>query len=179
MSRGIVSHRTRLAASRRRRRSFASRRNTTSGMDILLIDDEAGLRRTLRLTLESMSHRVLEAASGTQARELLNRHRFDIIFLDVRLGREAGLDLLPLLLQQPGPPDVIVVTAYASIDSAVEAMRRGAFDYLPKPFTPDQLRVVLDRSALVRGLRHRVADLEGQVRDAVPEGDLDSTEAAM
>src|SRR5262249_51792036 len=138
-------------------------------MDILLIDDESGLRRTMRLTLENMGHRVAEAASGAQTRDLLREHRFDVAFLDVRLGRETGLDLLPVLLQSPDPPDVVVVTAYASIDSAVEAMRRGAFDYLPKPFTPDQLRVVLDRSALVRGLRNKVADLEGQVRDAVPE----------
>jgi NtrC-family two-component system response regulator AlgB len=148
-------------------------------MDILLIDDESGLRRTLKLTLESMAHRVWEAATGSQARDLLNRHRFDAAFLDVRLGRETGLDLLPLLLHRPSPPDVIVVTAYASIDSAVEAMRRGAFDYLPKPFTPDQLRVVLERSALVRGLRNKVADLEGQVRDAVPENDLETIEPAM
>lgn len=148
-------------------------------MDILLIDDESGLRRTMRLTLESMGHRVAEAASAAQARDLLGRQRFDVAFLDVRLGRETGLDLLPRLLQQPNPPDVVVVTAYASIDSAVEAMRRGAFDYLPKPFTPDQLRVVLDRSALVRGLRTKVADLEDRVRDAVPEFDLDTTDAPM
>ena len=147
-------------------------------MDILLIDDESGLRRTMRLTLESMGHRVSDAASGAQTRDLLHQHRFDIAFLDVRLGRETGLDLLPLLLRQASPPDVVVVTAYASIDSAVEAMRGGAFDYLPKPFTPDQLRVVLDRSALVRGLRNKVADLEGQVRDAVPKSDLDSTDPA-
>jgi NtrC-family two-component system response regulator AlgB len=146
-------------------------------MDILLIDDESGLRRTMRLALESMGHRVTEAASGAQTRDLLHQNRFDVAFLDVRLGRETGLDLLPLLIQQPSPPDVVVVTAYASIDSAVEAMRRGAFDYLPKPFTPDQLRVVLDRSALVRGLRTKVANLEGQVRDAVPEFDLDTTDA--
>src|SRR5258708_39046422 len=122
-------------------------------MDILLIDDESGLRRTMRLTLESMGHRISEAACGAQTRDLLNHQRFDVAFLDVRLGRETGLDLLPLLTQQPSPPDVVGVTAYASIDTAGEAMRRGAFDYLPKPVTPDQLRVGLDPSALVRGLR--------------------------
>src|SRR5262245_13365240 len=124
-------------------------------MDILLIDDEAPLRKTLRLALESMNHRIAEASSGVQARDLCARQKFDVVFLDVRLAREAGLDLLPMLLQQEQSPDVVVMTAYASVDSAVEAMRRGAFDYLPKPFTPDQLRVVLDRSALVRGLRSK------------------------
>ena len=66
-----------------------------------------------------------------------------------------------------------MITAHASIDTAVEAMRRGAFDYLPKPFTPAQVRAVLERVARVRGLRDRVADLEDQVRREVPEVDLE------
>jgi len=66
----------------------------------------------------------------------------------------------------------VVVTAYATIESAVEAMRRGAFDYLPKPFTPDQLRVVLDRIAKMRKLQFQVDELEEQVRSVVPEIDL-------
>src|SRR5262249_35032263 len=90
-----------------------------------------------------------------------------------------GLNVLPQILQRPDAPDVVVMTAYASIDTAVEAMRRGAFDYLPKPFTPNQLRVVLDRSALVRGLRTQVANLEGQIRDAASEGELTTDEPAM
>src|SRR5262249_160165 len=66
-----------------------------------------------------------------------------------------------------------------SIDSAVEAMRRGAFDYLPKPFTPGQLRVVLDRLAQMRRLRSRVAELEERVRATAPEVDLHTEEPAM
>ena len=66
----------------------------------------------------------------------------------------------------------MVITAHASIDSALDALRRGAFDYLPKPFTPGQVRAVLDRVASVRGLRDRVADLEERVRLEVPEADL-------
>jgi two-component system, NtrC family, response regulator AlgB len=148
-------------------------------MNLLLIDDETGLRRTLRLTLESMGHTIAEAGSGARARELVAGERFDLAFLDLRLGRENGLDVLPAVLQAAPQTAVVVVTAYASIDTAVEAMRRGAFDYLPKPFTPDQLRVVLDRWRLVQGLRTQVADLEGQVRDAVPEADLRTDEPAV
>jgi DNA-binding response OmpR family regulator len=102
-------------------------------MDILLIDDEVSLRRTLRTTLESMAHTAAEASSGEQALRLLQKQRFDAAFLDLRLGREAGLDLLPSLLREAPDLAVVVVTAYATIASAVEAMRRGAFDYLPKP----------------------------------------------
>src|SRR5262245_44738359 len=107
-------------------------------MNLLLIDDDASLRKSLRLALESMDHRVTDAASGPEALDLLGQRRFDFALLDLRLGREQGLDLLPALLRlSPGLP-VVVITAHATIETAVEAMRRGAVDYLPKPFTPDQ-----------------------------------------
>jgi NtrC-family two-component system response regulator AlgB len=148
-------------------------------MNLLAIDDEVSLRRTLRTALESMGHRVVEAGSSAAALEAVRRERFDLAFLDLRLGREKGLDLLPKLLEAAGPLPVVVITAFASFDTAVEAMRKGAFDYLPKPFTPDQLRVVLDRAALVGGLRGRVAALEDQVGALNPEGELDTAEPAM
>ena len=68
---------------------------------------------------------------------------FDMAFLDLRLGSDQGLELLPEILGLAPGLDVIVITAYATIETAVEAMRRGASDYLPKPFTPDQLRLAL------------------------------------
>ncbi len=148
-------------------------------MKLLLIDDEASLRRTLKTALESMGHRVSESESGDRALHLLASERFDLAFLDLRLGRESGLDVLPALLRADPGMGVVVMTAFASIDTAVEAMRRGAFDYLPKPFTPNQLRVVLDRWGLVRGLRHQVSDLQEQVRALVPEADLETQEPAV
>jgi NtrC-family two-component system response regulator AlgB len=148
-------------------------------MHVLLIDDEASLRRTLKTALESMRHQVADVANGGQALKLLGEKRFDLAFLDLRLGRDAGLDLLPELLRAAPGLGVVVMTAFASIDTAVEAMRRGAFDYLPKPFTPDQLRVVLDRWQLVKGLRAEVADLRAQVQEAVPEADLHTEEPAV
>jgi NtrC-family two-component system response regulator AlgB len=148
-------------------------------MRILLIDDEASLRRTFRITLESMGHQVTEASGGAQAMQSLAGDRFDLAFLDLRLGREAGLDLLPALRREAPEMGVVVVTAYASVGSAVEAMRGGAFDYLPKPFTPDQVRVVLERWNQVRGLHRRVEDLQQQVRAAQPETDLHTTEPVM
>jgi NtrC-family two-component system response regulator AlgB len=148
-------------------------------MELLLIDDEASLRRTLRTALESMGHAVAEAASGEQALDRLHQQHFDVAFLDLRLGREAGFRLLPLLILQAPGLAVVVITAYATIPSAVEAMRAGAFDYLPKPFTPDQLRLVLERWRQVHHLRNKVAKLEEQVRDALPEADLYTEEPEM
>jgi len=148
-------------------------------MHVLLIDDDASLRKSLRLALDTMNHRVSEARNGAEAQEILGHHLFDVAFLDLRLGREEGLELLPVLLRlAPGLP-VIVVTAYATIETAVEAMRRGAEDYLPKPFTPDQLRRVLDRVAHTRRLESQVEELEEQVRSIVPEADLQTEEPAV
>src|SRR5437588_4115047 len=109
-------------------------------MRVLIVDDEPTIRQTLRLALEAAGHTVAEAASGTEALRVVERSPCDAALVDLRLRSESGLDLLePLLGQLPGLA-IIVITAYASIDTAVEAMRRGAFDYLPKPFTPVQVR---------------------------------------
>ena len=136
----------------------------------LLIDDEPSLRRTLRTALEAMGHTVTEAASGPRgprtARQAAVRPRLP------RPAARPGVRARPAAGAAAWRPGlgVVVITAYATIDTAVEAMRRGAFDYLPKPFTPDQLRVVLDRWRLVSGLRSEVADLREQVREAVARG---------
>jgi len=148
-------------------------------MHVLLIDDDANLRRSLRLALETMRHQVTEAADGVAAQELLGHGQFDIVFLDLRLGGEQGLELLPALLRLAPGLEVVVMTAYATIETAVEAMRRGAIDYLPKPFTPQQLRLVLDRTTRMRQLQFQVAELEQQVRSIVPEADLQTKEPAM
>lgn len=148
-------------------------------MNVLIIDDETSLRRTFRTTLEVMGHQVAEARDGSQALELLGHRLFDVAFLDLRLAHEQGLDLLPELLRLAAGLSVVVITAYATIETAVEAMRRGAVDYLPKPFTPDQLRVVLDRIRQLRRLQSQVEELEEQVRSVVPEANLQTEEPVM
>ena len=141
-------------------------------MRVLIVDDEPNIRRTLRIALEAMGHAVEEAATGREALRKAEGASFDVALVDLRLGEESGLDLLEPLLSHWPRLAVVVITAHASIDTALEAMRRGAFDYLPKPFTPGQVRAVLERVANVRGLRDRVADLEERVRLEVPEADL-------
>jgi len=148
-------------------------------MNILLIDDDNSLRKSIRLALETMQHRVTEASNGTQAQDLLGHSLFDVAFLDLKLGQEKGLDVLLSLLRLAPGLAVIVITAYATIDTAVEAMRRGALDFLPKPFTPDELRRVLDRVVQIRRLQSHVEELEEQVRSIVPEADLQTADPAM
>ncbi len=148
-------------------------------MNLLLVDDESSLRRTLRLTLQSMQHNVIDVAAGPPALVALSQERFDLVFLDLRLGRESGLELLPRLLQAAPGVGVVVMTAFAAVDTAVEAMRLGAFDYLPKPFTPEQLRLLLAKWDQVRGLRTEVTNLREQVRTTTPDVDLHTEEPAV
>lgn len=148
-------------------------------MNILVIDDEASLRHTLRTSLDILGHQAAEASNRNEAVAMLRRRPFEVALLDLRLAQEQGLDLLPMLLSVTPGLAVVIVTAYATIETAVEAMRRGATDYLPKPFTPDQLRLVLDRIGRTRKLESRVDSLEEQVRLAVPEIDLQTKDAGM
>src|SRR5690348_16076308 len=119
-------------------------------MNILMVDDDASLRRSLRLTLETLGHTITETESGAGAQTLLGQRMFDVALVDLRLARESGLDAIPALLRLAPGLAILVMTAYATIETAVEAMRRGAMDYLPKPFTPSQLRVALDRVMQLR-----------------------------
>ena len=141
-------------------------------MRVLIVDDEPNIRRTLRVTLEAAGHVVNDAESAAAAVALAEKSPYDVALLDLRLGEHSGLDLLDALLAQSPRLAAIVITAHASIESAIDAMRRGAFDYLPKPFTPAQVRAVLERVGRVRGLQDRVADLEDRVRRELPEADL-------
>jgi NtrC-family two-component system response regulator AlgB len=114
-------------------------------MRLLIIDDEENIRRTTAVVLEGMGHETIGVGNRAAALRQLEKAQFDISFLDLKLDGESGLDLLPELLKVNPQLDVIVFTAFASIETAVEAMKRGAADYIAKPFTPDQIRQVLGK----------------------------------
>jgi NtrC-family two-component system response regulator AlgB len=149
------------------------------GLSVLVVDDEKNIRTTLGVCLEGLGCRVASAASGAAAREWAARQPFDLAFVDLRLAEQSGLDLVPDLLAASPDLDVVVITAYATVDTAVVAMKRGARDYLPKPFTPAQIRHVVAQVEERRSLLRRVRELEGQLREGVPEVDLDSASPRM
>ena len=132
-------------------------------MDILVIDDEAHIRKTTTVTLDALGHKTVQAENSAQALGHLQKGSFDAAFLDLRLGSENGLDLIPKMIALEPKLNVIVFTAYSSIDTAVEAMRRGAVDYIAKPFTPDQIRGALSRIENSRRLENRVVELESML----------------
>ncbi len=148
-------------------------------MRLLIVDDEENIRRTTAVVLEALGHQTAGAQNGADALKQLERDHFDLVFLDLKLSAESGLDLLPELLKADAQLEVVVFTAYASIETAVEAMRRGAVDYIPKPFTPEQIRRVLGRIVKARKLEERVAELESRLSSNAPNTDLATAESAM
>jgi NtrC-family two-component system response regulator AlgB len=144
---------------------------------ILLVDDESAILRTFRYCLEDEGYTVATATSAQQADTLLQRQVFDLCLLDLRLGDDNGLDVLAQMRLQAPWMRVIIVTAHSAIDTAVDAMQAGASDYLVKPCSPDQLRLVASKQLEIRSLAARLEQLEGQARK--PGDDLDSHSPAM
>lgn len=148
-------------------------------MRILIIDDEESIRLTLSVMLLDLGHEVVSVASAPAALREVEKAQFDAAFLDLKLDGVNGLDLLPELLAKNPHLDVVVFTAFASIESAVEAMQRGATDYLPKPFTPEQVRQALRKISKTRQLEDRVANLESRLSTDFPPASVETVEPAM
>jgi NtrC-family two-component system response regulator AlgB len=138
-------------------------------ISVLIIDDEKNIRHTLRVCLEAMGAKVGEASGAQAAVEATERGHYDVAFLDLKLGSDSGLDLIPRLLAESPNLTIVVITAYGTIETAVEAMRRGAWDYLPKPFTPAQIRQVIDRIGKQRSLAQHAADLQSRLSAETPD----------
>jgi NtrC-family two-component system response regulator AlgB len=139
-------------------------------LNVLIVDDELNIRKTLAMSLETDGHTVVAVSNGRDAVDEAARQSFDMAFVDLRLGNEHGLDLIPALLGQSPWMRIVIITAHGSIDSAVETMKRGAADYLTKPFTPAQVRLVADRVSKLRALEQKVAGLESLLNQ--PDGNV-------
>jgi DNA-binding NtrC family response regulator len=127
---------------------------------ILIVDDEASLRDSLRRTLEREGHDVETAGDLRAARRLLAERELDLLLSDIRLGDGSGLDLMAEARQASPRLRILAITAFGSVEMAVEAMRRGADDFLEKPFRPDVLKARLERALEPARLAGRVARLE-------------------
>lgn len=135
---------------------------------VLIVDDEPHMRRILASTLALDRHASTEAAGLGEAKAQLNSQDFDVVFTDQKLGDEDGLQVLAAVRDVDPTLSVIFVTAFATIELAVESMRRGAFDFVTKPFQPQVIRAAAnracERTALLREnykLRDAVGRLEG------------------
>jgi len=116
-----------------------------SGAKILIVDDELIVRESLGGWLERDGHTVDKAASGEESLEKFEKTHYDIILLDIKMEGMSGLDVLKKVRELDPDVSVVMITAYGSIPSAIEAMKSGAYEYLLKPFDPDELMVLIEK----------------------------------
>ncbi|NNC87124.1 MAG: sigma-54-dependent Fis family transcriptional regulator [Akkermansiaceae bacterium] len=155
-------------------------------MDVLIIDDEKSIREATRIAIEAEGH-YAEAVDGGQVALLrMKEDPFDLVILDLRLGDEDGIEVLEKIKKHRPNTVVVMFTAFATVETAVKAIQMGAFDYLEKPFTPDQLRSVLVRAekqskveAKIDHLQTEVATLKQENSKNSPPLRFDTEEPAM
>jgi two-component system nitrogen regulation response regulator GlnG len=139
---------------------------------ILVADDERSIRFVLREALVGAGHEVIEAQSGDEARERLGAQSFDLAFLDIRMPGPTGLELLDELRVRGNGPAVVIMTAQNTFDNAIEAMKRGAFDYLTKPFDLRQVEALVEKARQLRRLRGEVAELRRELGTVFRGGEM-------
>jgi two-component system, NtrC family, response regulator AtoC len=132
---------------------------------ILVVDDEPGLRHTLSQILGGEGHEVSTAADGAQALAALAERDADIVLCDVRMPAVDGLQFLERYLAAGGRALVVMMSAYGDDDHAIAAMQRGAYDYVAKPFRPDQMLMVVRKAIEREGLRRQLERLREQLTE--------------
>jgi len=146
---------------------------------ILIVDDEFSIRKTLGLLLKSEGYTVHEASSLDEAKAALARRQVDLVITDLRLGRDDGIAVLAHLRSQGSDAESIVMTAYGTIESAVTAMRLGAYDYLTKPINPDELLLRVNKVLERKSLREEVTRLRGALSGRQATADIVAASASM
>jgi two-component system response regulator AtoC len=146
---------------------------------ILLVEDEANMVRTLSRILERSGYEVATAANGKEALEILDRDVVDVLITDLNMPVMDGMTLLRSMQELVSRPATVVLTGYGTIQSAVDAMKLGASDYLIKPCNPDDLKIVIERQLELRSLRREVANLKREVQRYQRYGELIGDDPAM
>ncbi|WP_240907375.1 sigma-54-dependent transcriptional regulator [Paludisphaera rhizosphaerae] len=136
------------------------------GLRILFADDEAHLRDLMQMELPRLGHEVTVCPDGTAALKALERSSFDVALLDIRMPGITGIDVLTQIKQLSPETQVILLTGHATVDTAVQALRLGAFDYLTKPCKWAELEVILNRVAERRDLANKTVALESRLKAA-------------
>jgi two-component system response regulator AtoC len=141
-------------------------------LKILIIDDDAGLRKSLSLILTDAGYEVVQAEDGEAGLTVATEQGPDLILCDVRMPKLGGVEFLSAYRARGGTALVLVMTAYGGLDLAVEAMKRGAYDYIPKPFGADDVLLVVRKAEEREQLRREVGRLREEVRADARFGEL-------
>ena len=113
---------------------------------LLVVDDEQDIRDASERILSRIGYQVQKASRGDEALDILNKNSIDIVLLDLKMPGMDGMEVLASIRERSTEIQVIVITGYATVETAIEAMKQGAYDFIPKPFEPDQLRIVVNRA---------------------------------
>ncbi|MBV8855391.1 MAG: sigma-54-dependent Fis family transcriptional regulator [Acidobacteria bacterium] len=140
--------------------------------NILVVDDEPSVADALSLILEERGHRVAAAQTGAQAVGLLGERPFQLVFTDLRLPDLSGLELLTRIKQDGPDTEVILMTAHGSLDITIEAIKKGAYYYLEKPFTPDQVLLLAERALQFAAIRRENHALKRKLSDQESDFDM-------
>lgn len=135
----------------------------TDRFSVLVVDDDEGVRDLLAEALTSWGHEVTAVGSGLEAMGSLKHQIFDVGLVDIRMPGMDGLTLLREIKRQDASIEVVMITGYPEVSTAVQALKEGAYDYLTKPFNLDELRRLLDRMLERRSLRNEVGRLRSQL----------------
>lgn len=133
--------------------------------DILLIDDDDSLRRVMEYNLQKEGYTVTAAASGDEGLQRFREASFDLVITDITMPGMSGIEVLEQVKAMSADTEVIVITAYGTIESAVEAMKKGAADYVTKPFNRDEFRIIVERTLRLRDLEQENRQLKAELRD--------------
>jgi len=131
---------------------------------ILVVDDEPRIRDACRMVLEEDGFEVEQASDGNQGLKMIKDAHFDIILVDLMMPVLSGFELLSLVKDRHPDTVVIVITGYATLEHSIRAMKRGAFDFIPKPFTPDELRKVVSKAIKYNRALQDIADTNSRLK---------------
>ena len=133
---------------------------------VLIVDDDASLRRVIEFTLSQEGYKVLAAAEGEEALRLFATERPHLVLTDIQMAGLSGLELVKRIKSDSPETPVIVITAFGTVENAVEAMKMGACDFIPKPFSQDHLRLVVNKALAWRGLQEEISRLRERIGSA-------------
>ncbi len=133
-------------------------------IEVLVVDDEQSIREGAKRILDRMDFQVFMAANGQEGLNAIEQHNIGIVLLDLKMPGIDGMEVLRRIQEMDSGILVIVITGFATLETAIEAMKGGAYDFIPKPFEPDQLRIVVNRAKETIRLTHEAhkAELERQ-----------------
>lgn len=130
---------------------------------ILVVDDELDVRETLESVLTKLEFDPVTAASGREAMDIIKKNKVDVVLSDLYMPEMDGIELLKRVKAEDRNMVFLMITAHPTIETAVEAIKKGAYDYLTKPFHIDEVRMKLDRALEKRGLTHSLNWANGMI----------------